>query len=328
MLEFFVIARTNALVCGHTQQHNKQENKPRMNTGIMNIGNLLTLLAVLLYLGCLILVLLHLRSRLKTAHSDTGDNYEGNVTSRNYLPVWFSALVVHIVALHYPLITGQTTSFNFIVIGSYVMWLINCILFITTLKRRIEILSIIILPITIFAVLASLTVNPGTNPIVNMKSGLGIHILFSLLAYSMLMLASFQALVLAVQNNNLHSHQNSTIMRTLPALEDMEHLLFRFIGIGVVLLSIGLLSGFYFLDNLFGANIAHKTILSIIAWLVFSILLYGRWQYGWRGKKAIHWTLAGFIVLMLAFFGTKIIQEFIGKSTTSALYIKSSPNKS
>ena len=143
------------------------------------------------------------------------------------------------------------------------------------------------------------------------------------------MLASFQALVLAVQNNNLHSHNNSAILRTLPALEDMEHLLFRLIAIGLVLLSIGLLSGFYFLDNLFGANIAHKTILSIIAWLVFSILLYGRWQYGWRGKKAVHWTLAGFIVLMLSFFGTKIIQEFIGKptnTTTNTIYINSPPN--
>lgn len=277
-----------------------------MNTGIMNTGDLLTSLAAFLYLACLILVINHLRTRMQNAQSSVPSSKENL-----YLLIWSVALLVHITALHYPLIAGKVMTLNFVTVGSYVMWLINLILFITTLKREIEILAVIIFPITLIALVATLIVNPHINPFINMKSGLGVHILFSLLGFSMLMLASFQALLLAVQNNQLHRHQNSAMLRTLPALEDMEHLLFRFIAIGVSLLSIGLLSGFYFLDNLFGANIAHKTILSIIAWLIFSILLYGRWIYGWRGRKAVHWTLAGFAILMLAFFGTKIIQELL-----------------
>jgi len=195
--------------------------------------------------------------------------------------------------------------------GSYVMWLVNLILLITTLKRKVEVLAILILPLTLLGMLAPQIFDLDISPIVNMKSGLGIHILFSLLAYSLLMLASFQALLLAYQNNQLHNHHHSPLMRALPSLEDMEHLLFRFIWIGVVLLSIGLLIGFYYLDNMFAQHIAHKTILSIIAWLIFSALLYGRWRYGWRGKKAVRWTLTGFFILMLAFFGTKFIQQFI-----------------
>jgi len=272
----------------------------------MNTGNLLTLSAGFLYFICLALVFLRLRSRLK-------HKQEGHPTSQNrfYLVVWFIALLLHITALHYPLISGQTMTLDLVTIGSYVMWLISIILFFTTLKRNIEVLAIIVIPITLIALFLPLIINPTATPLINMKSGLGIHILFSLLAYSMLMLASFQALLLAVQNKQLHRHKSSAIMRTLPSLEDMEHLLFRFISIGVILLGIGLLSGFFFLDNLFGANIAHKTILSIIAWIVFSVLLYGRWQYGWRGKKAVNWTLAGFVLLMLSFFGTKIIQELL-----------------
>jgi ABC-type uncharacterized transport system permease subunit len=132
------------------------------------------------------------------------------------------------------------------------------------------------------------------------------------------MLASFQAALLAAQNNHLHKRQNTRFIRTLPSLEDMEHFLFRLIAIGVILLSFSLLSGFYFLDNLFGSHVAHKTILSIISWVIFTSLLIGRWKYGWRGKTAVRWTLAGFIVLALAFFGTKFIQEYIlDKNTVS-----------
>jgi len=138
-----------------------------------------------------------------------------------------------------------------------------------------------------------------------------LHIFTSLLAYSLLMLASFQALLLAFQNKQLRSHHVSGLMKSLPSLEDMEHLLFRFITIGVVILSVALLIGFYYLENLFGSGIAHKTILSIISWFIFSALLIGRWKYGWRGRKAINLTLFGFGVLMLAFFGTKFVQEFI-----------------
>lgn len=282
----------------------------------MNTGNLLTLLAAFLYLASLVLVFIRLRTRLNQEQGSFQTNGANTKTRKTklYLVLWFIALLTHIIALHYPLISGQEMTLDFITVGSYVMWLISVILFFTTLKRNIEILAVIIIPITLIALIAPIVVNPEASPLINMKSGLGLHILFSLLAYSMLMLASFQALLLAVQNKQLHRHKNSAIMNTLPSLEDMEHLLFRFIAIGVILLSIGLLSGFFFLDNLFGANIAHKTILSIFAWIVFSVLLYGRWQYGWRGKKAVNWTLAGFVLLMLAFFGTKIIQEFLSSS--------------
>jgi ABC-type uncharacterized transport system permease subunit len=50
-------------------------------------------------------------------------------------------------------------------------------------------------------------------------------------------------------------------------------------------------------------------VLSILAWLIFAVLLAGRWRYGWRGKRAVHWTLVGFAVLALAYFGSKLVLE-------------------
>lgn len=97
----------------------------------------------------------------------------------------------------------------------------------------------------------------------------------------------------------------------LPPLQTMESLLFGFLWGGWSLLSLSLLSGWLFVDNLFAQHLAHKTILSCFAWVVFAVLLWGRHQLGWRGHKAIRWTLAGFCLLMLAYFGSKLVREFI-----------------
>jgi len=91
----------------------------------------------------------------------------------------------------------------------------------------------------------------------------------------------------------------------------MEQLLFQFLLCGEVLLTLALLSGFVFLDNMFAQHLAHKTLLSCLAWIVFGILLWGRHFRGWRGSNAIRWTLAGFLLLMLAYFGSKLVRAFL-----------------
>lgn len=287
----------------------------------MNSGIFLTGLTLLFYLASLFLVANQLKLKTKGPDSDAHAS-----RNRLFLVTWFIALLLHIVMLHLPLMLGHKMHLDVVTAASYVMWLINLILFVSSFKRRLEILALIVIPLTLPVLILPLLFPARGSSIVNMQSGLGIHILFSLLAYSMLMLASFQAILLAVQNNQLHKHQTSPFMRALPSLEDMEHLLFRLIGIGVILLGIGLVSGFFYLEHLFGAKIAHKTILSMIAWLIFSVLLYGRWRYGWRGKKAVHWTLAGFVILMLAFFGTKIIQQYLLLDKTSTTQIQTPPS--
>ena len=85
-------------------------------------------------------------------------------------------------------------------------------------------------------------------------------------------------------------------------------LLFPLLFVG---LALAVVSGFTFVDNLFAQHLAHKTILSIFAWFVFALLLWGRWKFGWRGRKAIRWTLSGFGLLILAYFGSKLVLEII-----------------
>jgi ABC-type uncharacterized transport system permease subunit len=91
----------------------------------------------------------------------------------------------------------------------------------------------------------------------------------------------------------------------------MEGLMFEMIGIGFALLTLALLTGVLFLEDIFAQHLVHKTVLSICAWGVFAILLWGRWRFGWRGRTAIRWTVGGFVFLMLAYFGSKLVLELI-----------------
>jgi ABC-type uncharacterized transport system permease subunit len=115
----------------------------------------------------------------------------------------------------------------------------------------------------------------------------------------------------AIIDHFLRRHHLNPLVKSLPPLETLERLLFRLIAMGFILLTVSLGTGLAFVDDLFEQHLAHKTILSIMAWLVFGLLLWGRWQYGWRGRQAVRLTLAGILLLLLAYFGSKLVLETI-----------------
>lgn len=138
-----------------------------------------------------------------------------------------------------------------------------------------------------------------------------IHVIASLLAYSVLLIAALNAIFLYIQHRLLHRHRSPTLLGVLPPLTTMETLLFQLIGAGWLLLSVSLGSGLLFVDNLFAQNLAHKTVLSILAWLIFGVLLFGRWRFGWRGRRVVRMCLIGMAVLLLAYFGSKAVLELM-----------------
>ena len=153
-------------------------------------------------------------------------------------------------------------------------------------------------------------------PVVDWK--LRWHIILSLFSAGLLTIAAMQAGALALQDRLLHRHDLSRLLLGgLPPLQTMERLLFQLIAIGFLLLSLTLLSGLWFVHDWFAQHLAHKTVLSITAWLIFGTLLWGRWRYGWRGRTAIRWSLAGYAVLILAYFGSKLVlEQILGKHWT------------
>ena len=223
------------------------------------------------------------------------------------------------IALHASLFFDNGTlrpSFSFLSALSLVSLCINTILLFTALLRPVEKLAVITFPLAAVIVLLQMSMPDGTKVLNDRSWEMSTHIVSSLIAYSLLNIAALQAIFLAIQDHFLRNHRtDNALMRSLPSLQAMESLMFQLIAAGLLLLTLSLMSGFLFLDDMFAQHLAHKTVLSILAWLVFAILLLGRQRYGWRGQTAIRWTLGGFIALMLAYFGSKMVLELILKRT-------------
>jgi len=202
-------------------------------------------------------------------------------------------------------------NFGFFNIASIISALIALLLLLENLDKPIEKLGIVIFPTA--ALMLTLSINfPGKEHVLPVYSWqMNIHILSSIIAFSLLNIAALQAIFLAIQEQQLRRHPPRKLIQSLPPLQTMETLLFQMIGTGVILLTVSLISGFFFIDDLFSQHLVHKTILSILAWLIFSALLFGRIRYGWRGQTAIQWTLIGFTLLLLAYFGSKMVLELI-----------------
>ncbi len=223
------------------------------------------------------------------------------------------AIALHATVLAFNMFTPQGINFGFFNAVSLLSWLIALILLTAALTKPVENLGIVILPLAALAI-SLVLVFPSEHYITEAgKTQIGAHILISIIAYSLLSIAAVQAVLLAIQDRHLHNKHPGGFIRTLPPLQTMETLLFQMIGLGFLLYSLSLISGALFIENMFAQHLAHKTVFSITAWTVFAILLWGRWQHGWRGKKAIRWTLGGFTAVLLAYLGSKLVLEVVLK---------------
>lgn len=256
-------------------------------------------------------VLLYLASGLGIGLRLFSHPEPSRIPRKAVLGLGFAAVTLHATVLYLELHTHSGINLDFFNAGSLTAWMISLILLVSSLSKPVENLAIVTSPLAAVVLLLELRY-PGQHLLgADASWDLRLHVLSSILAYAMLTLATVQAIALAVHDNHLRSHHPGGFIRALPPLQTMESLLFELIGVGFVLLTVSLLSGFLYLEDMFAQHVAHKTILSIIAWTVFGLLLWGRFRFGWRGRTAIRWTLIGFIVLMVAYFGSKAIMELV-----------------
>jgi len=196
---------------------------------------------------------------------------------------------------------------------SAIFWLTVLIYWIADLKHKLTSLQAFVLPpAAIFALLPAFHINDRFLPVDESALFLT-HITIALLAYSLFTFAALHALLMAIAERSLHNKPTIIKLPSFPPLMVMETLLFRVIGLGFALLTVTELSGILFSEQIFSKpmQLNHKTIFSIASWFIYAGLLFGRYRYGWRGVKAIRWTLAGFVLLLLAYVGSKFILEVL-----------------
>lgn len=257
--------------------------------------NVLALLAVVLYLAATGLLARGLRE---------------DPSARSKTPMTIAALAV---LVHAAALLGAhrgALDLHFFAALSLVACVVSALTVLVNLSRPIAALGVIVFPLAAILLGIDAFLAPTTTP-QPMDWQIKLHVTFALLAFGVLSIAAALALLLAMQERALRHRQFGALLRALPPLTLTETLLFRLIGAGFVLLSLTLLSGILFVDDLFGQHLIHKTALSIAAWLVFGLLLFGRRQYGWRGRRAVNLTLAGMAFLLLAFFGSKFVLELV-----------------
>jgi len=188
----------------------------------------------------------------------------------------------------------------------------------TLTRRELYAAGLIALPIAAAVLLLEWFLPAHAIPLKEASAGTAVHLISSVLAFGLLSIAGVYALFVFFVDHFLRRHHLNPLVRSLPPLEVLEDLLFKLIAAGFTLLTVSLVSGMMFINDIFAQHLVHKTLLSILAWLVFGILLWGRWRYGWRGSLAVRLTLAGIILLLLSYFGSKFVLETVlGRSWQS-----------
>lgn len=195
---------------------------------------------------------------------------------------------------------------------SGIVWLALLIYALSSLRHPVDALQAVILPVAAIAVLLPLGI--ADKPVALAPSPLFLaHIAVAFLAYALFTIAALHAGTMAILEKRLHDHSHAPDLPYLPPLLTLERLLFRIIAIGFILLTLALLSGMLFSEQLFGKPFSfghftqHKTVFAILSWIIYAGLLWGRKIYGWRGRTAIWWSLTGFAMLVLAYIGSKIV---------------------
>lgn len=201
---------------------------------------------------------------------------------------------------------------------SAIVWLALAVYALSSLRQPVDALNALILPVAALAVLLPLLlperpVQLTTSPL------LLAHLAMAFLAYALFTIAALHAGVMSLLEKRLHAHAFDSSVAKLPPLLTLEKLLFNIIGFGFVLLTLALASGILFSEQVFGKPFSfthftqHKTVFALLSWLIYAGLLLGRQIYGWRGRTAIAWSLTGFAMLVLAYLGSKVALQLLGR---------------
>ncbi|MDQ5917824.1 MAG: hypothetical protein QG592_1599 [Pseudomonadota bacterium] len=223
------------------------------------------------------------------------------------------ALLVHGVGIREGLFGAGAMRFSFGFALSLMLWLAVFIYWLESFRSKMDGLQPMVLPLA--ALCAALpVVFPQVHVVAHADSwGFRSHFMAAMLAYSLFTLSALHAVFMGYTERKLHQRSLTKSLASLPPLLTMEALLFRMITIGFVLLTIALGSGAMFSDEIFGKALTldHKTLFAFVSWGIFAALLVGRHAWGWRGRTALRWTMAGFMALLLAYIGSRFVLEIL-----------------
>jgi ABC-type uncharacterized transport system permease subunit len=266
---------------------------------------LMSLLTFIAFLSYAALSVYFMRAQMEGNAEALNRGWLGNAV---LLPI-----ILHGYLLYNTLWSAGTLSLGLVQVLSLILWLTIVVYWVAHFFYPLSSLKALVLPLAAVATLLPL-IFPYTKVMPQTTSWIfDAHVLVAMLAYSLFTIAALHAGLMSLVENSLHKARLPTLLRNLPPLLTMEKLLFRIIVVGFALLTLTLLSGMLFSEQIFGKawQFNHKVLFGFISWLVFAVLLAGHFLYGWRGRTAVTWTMSGFGLLVLAYLGSKFVLEVI-----------------
>jgi len=240
----------------------------------------------------------------------------------------FVALLAHGLLLHTTIFPQHAMVFGFAFALSAMFWLGAGIYWIESFFFPLDGLRLLVLPLACVASLLPLAFG-GVRVLPYAAAPLfKLHFLIANIAYGLFAIAALHAILMLLVERRLHAMRGGIAQRngsaagngwlagwldTLPPLLTLEKLLFRLIAAGFILLTLTLLSGILFNEQLVdrALRLDHKTVFAILSWLMFGALLTARKVSGWRGRAALRWVLASFVALLLAYVGSLFVLEVL-----------------
>jgi ABC-type uncharacterized transport system permease subunit len=276
---------------------------------------ILTVLTIALYLACTGLFWIRINQGV-SENTDTSFSNRLYSISENKNTLLFIVILAgagHCILLLFSAVHGGDINLALGNVFSLVSLMSLTVYLFGAFSREIINLGIFVLPMGLAGLLTGLYLSGDPLIVHDRPPALWLHLAIALLAFGILCIAAAQALLLYAQENQLHSHHPGTFFPALPAIQTMETNLFQLTLLGVILLTINLVTGMISSWQVYGKSLEfnHHILLSFIAWLGFSALLAGHKIYGWRGRIAAKWTLVAFAVLILAYFGTRFVTSII-----------------
>lgn len=223
----------------------------------------------------------------------------------------FIALTLHLFLLSESILQAPGQNMSMLNVASLIAWLVTFTMTLASFAFATAILMPVVFGFSAFIVLIGIAIPDVHMMQIALYPELLIHITLALFAYGCLSITVLYGLQLSYINLRLKHKKPPLLHASLPPLMTVETIFFKLLLAGTVLLTLSLVTGFVFLDNMWAKEQAHKTVLSVIAWLIFLVTALGHYKWGWRGKPVISATIVGGFVLTLAYFGSRFVREVL-----------------
>lgn len=238
------------------------------------------------------------------------DRSARDARGRGVIYLSFAAVAAHLLLAIIDF-QGGSLNLGFYKVASLIFLAMSVISLVTVLIRPMHMLICALFPLAALAVLVNAFAPATGQPLDGASAGVILHIVLALVAFAVLTLAALQGALVSQQTQRLRSHQTRGIVRMLPPLDSMERMFYELLTVGTAALTLAIIAGAVFIEDLLGQKLVHKTVLTLVSWAVFSGTLLMHWLRGLRIGTALALVFSAFATLMLGFFGSKLVLELL-----------------